>query len=67
MSHQYSLLQEATNIIQREFNIDVELASKLAEDALSQIDAHGGNPEDMDEVRSVISVVVSKWVKDIIG
>jgi hypothetical protein len=73
MSHQnssiteekYSSLPEATSIIQREFNLDVDLASKLAEDALSQIEAHGGNPEDMDEVRSVISVVVSKWIKGI--
>ena len=50
------------DLIRDSFGVEESRARELARDILSQIESHGGNPENWEEVKISVDVVVRNWV-----
>jgi hypothetical protein len=57
-----TLIIKYSQLISKKFDIDTDKATKLAIEAVSAYEAHGGCSNDYDGMMKVINVVVRSWI-----
>jgi hypothetical protein len=60
---QIELLTLITSKIMKKYPVDRRKAEVFAKDLIEQIQAHGGNPQNEEQMERSIDVVVKRWIE----
>ena len=63
MSDSIQLIEKVTNKIISKYDLDRNKAEAFAKDLVTQIEAHGGNPENEAQMDKSIDIVVRQWLE----
>ena len=55
-------INKYSQLISKKYDLDIDKATKLAIEAVSAYEAHGGSSSDYDGMIKVINVVVKSWI-----